>query len=106
MRKSILTYSASSEPSRHSTLDQVFHAILIHLLPPRGHVRASLLLRRHGSVMVRYYIACAIWLRRSHRHDIRFVSVIAEEIRGHSRAEVRGDYRDMNIVCLRLLQCR
>lgn len=31
------------------------------------------------------YVACAICLRGSRCHDIRCVSVIAEETRGHSK---------------------
>jgi len=44
--------------------------------------------------MVGESVYCAVGLRRSRGHDIRFASVIAE-IRGHSRAGCACDYRDM-----------
>jgi hypothetical protein len=85
-----LTDSTSSESSGQATLDQVLGAVSVHFPSSRPHVCTSLLFRYHGGVMVRYYIAGAVCLRRSRRHDIRFASVIAEEIRGHSRTDVRG----------------
>jgi hypothetical protein len=78
------TYSASREAARQSALYEVFWALLIRPLRP-WRLCVSLLLGIHSYIVVGYYIACAVRLRRGRGHDIRFASVIADEMRGHSR---------------------
>jgi hypothetical protein len=83
-----LTYSTPSKPARQPTLHQIFRTLLVHLLLPVPDIGCSLFLGEHGGIMVGYYVAWAVCLRRSRGH-IRFASVITEEIRGHSRLCVR-----------------